>query len=186
MAEDSGTPVDILKLVAAEGDAELRAALARNPSAPLEILSALAADKDVRVRLAVAGQATAAKEILETLCHDYDASVRLLAQCTLEGANFESRLYEEGFICQDGTEARLGELLIVAGVLDQALLENSLEVSRQDQLPLGRVLIKYKRVDSDLVIQALKLQSLVRNKKLTLVSAEERLRRWSKPKKKLR
>jgi hypothetical protein len=93
----------------------------------------------------------------------------------LEAVSFEKQLEEEGFVPHDGPTARLGELLIAAGALSPEALEQSLEATKRDQQPLGRTLVQNNRVESEIIIRALKLQSLVRAGKISVESAEQKL-----------
>lgn len=162
-------------MLSKDSDPEVRASLAANSSVPLEILEQLVNDPDVNVRLSLAEEITLPPYILQKLCEDANPYVRDKAECTLEGVNFENQLKNEGFVHQSGNMARLGELLVDAGALTEEELEESLAVARQEELPLGRVLVKDNKVEAGLVIRALKLQSLVRKGKLTLESAEDKL-----------
>jgi len=177
LAENPSSPEELLVMLSKDSDAEVRASLASNRAVPLETLEALAKDEDVNVRLTLAEESALPPYILQKLCDDSNPYVRDRASETLEGLSFENQLKNEGFVHQSGTTARLGELLLAAGVLDQTTLDSSLEATKTEELPLGRVLVRDNRVDTTIIIRALKLQSLVRRGKITVESATEKLTR---------
>ncbi len=177
LAESPSTPEDILLALAMDSDPTVRAGLAKNRAVPLAMLEQLASDDDVSVRLKLAEESALPPHILRRLCQDLDPQVQVQAQATFEGVTFEKQLKNEGFVRQEGNTARLGELLIVAGVVTEDTITESLGTCELEQLPLGRILVRENRVDSGIIIRALKLQSLVRNGKITLDSAVEKLAR---------
>ncbi len=177
LAENPSTPEDVLFALAMDADPTVRGSLAKNRSVPLAILEQLVIDNDVSVRMKLAEESALPAHILRRLCEDFEPQVQIQAQATLEGVTFEKQLKSEGFVRQEGNTARLGELLIVAGVVSEDTITKSLDTCQVEQLPLGRILVRENRVDSDIVIRALKLQSLVRNGKITLDSAVEKLAR---------
>jgi hypothetical protein len=112
---------------------------------------------------------------LGSLCCDFsgDPAVDAIA--------FEDQLKEDGFVPHAGAIARLGELLLAAGVIDSEILEASLAATKVEQLPLGRFLVKNQHLPPEIVIRALKLQSLVRLGKISVDSANEKLIRAHGP-----
>ena len=177
LAENTSTPEELLILLAYDTDPEVRSRLGGNRSVPLKILEMLCEDKDADVRLSLAEESALPPYLLKKLCEDSNPYVRNRAEATLEGITFEDQLKDEGFIHQPGNTAKLGELLITAKVLNENTLDQSLKVAGVEDIPLGRVLVKTNKVDAEIVVRALKLQSLVRKGKITLASAEEKLRR---------
>lgn len=177
LAENPSTPEDVLFALAMDQDAAVRASLAKNRSVPLAILEQLSSDNDVVVRMKLAEESALPSHILRRLCQDSEPQVQVQAQATLEGVTFENQLKNEGFVRQEGNTARLGELLIVAGVVSEDTISKSLDTCQLEQLPLGRILVRENQVDSGIIIRALKLQSLVRNGKITLDSAVQKLSR---------
>lgn len=101
-------------------------------------------------------------------------------QATLEGLNFEQQLRSDGFVPQPGTIAKLGELLVGAEVIEEQRLKPFLAVAGPEDVALGQVLVCAHAVEPQIIIRALKLQSLVRMKKITLESALGKLKRASK------
>ncbi len=101
----------------------------------------------------------------------------------MDAIAFENQLKSDGFVAYAGPTARLGELLLAAGVIDQAVLEQSLAASQVEEQPLGRVLVQNNLLQPEVVIRALKLQSLVRLGKISVDSANEKLTRAHGPQK---
>ncbi|MFX6036071.1 hypothetical protein ABTE74_22045, partial [Acinetobacter baumannii] len=66
----------------------------------------------------MAGEQNMSLEILGQLALDNHPSVRERARRALEGASLEWELQQSGFKMIPGAHGRLGELLIVAGILD--------------------------------------------------------------------
>ncbi len=93
----------------------------------------------------------------------------------MDAIAFENQLKDDGFIPHEGPTARLGELLLAAGVIEPNLLEASLAATQARQLPLGRILVENNLLQPEIVIRALKLQSLVRTGKISIDSANEKL-----------
>lgn len=175
LAENPSSPEELLFILSKDSDPEVRASLACNRSVPLEILEELAVDDDVNVRLTLAEEIALPPYILLKLCEDSNPYVKDRAEATVEGISFESQLKSEGFVHQAGTAARLGELMVAANILSEEVLDHCLKTAQEQELPLGRVLVKLDLVEAALVIRALKLQSLVRRGKLSVESAEQKL-----------
>lgn len=72
---------------------------------------------------------------------------------------------------------RLGELLIEAGVLTQAQLDNALEIQKARKLKLGTILIQERIVPESQLIQALSRQLSIPWVSLTYIDASENLLR---------
>lgn len=177
LAENPATPEELIVLLAHDSDPEVRASLAGNCSVPLEILEFLCVDENADVRLAMAEDPNTPPYLLHNLCDDTNPYVRDRAEATLEAVSFESQLRNEGFVPQSGSTARLGELLMAAEIVTEAEIEKNLRHSREFEMPLGRALVKNHEVDANVVIRALKLQTLVRKGKITFESAVEKLGR---------
>lgn len=175
LAENPSSPEELLVMLSKDSDPEVRSSVACNKAAPLEILEALASDSDVNVRLSLAEEFALPPYILQKLCEDDNPYVKDRAEATLEAIAFENQLRNEGFVHQAGPTARLGELLVAAAVLTRESLEQALEEAKTEELPLGRILVKNNRIDPEIIIRALKLQSLVRKGKISVESAEQKL-----------
>ncbi len=178
----------------------IRAAVAANINTPVEILSALAADPDRRVRLAVATNLATPTRILEQLASDdemllvcrlkeLDVSVDILvalmqnrnpyvrrqAELTWIGREFERALKESCQGVAAGNSYRLGELLVASKLVLQADIAEALVDCRLYEIPLGRALLQTDAVAADVLVKALRLQTLIRDEQMAFVDAIEDL-----------
>jgi len=177
LAENPACPADLLITLSKDPDPDVRVCLASNPAASPDILHSLVNDENVDVRLSLAEDCALAPYLLKILADDTNPYVKARAESTIECLEFEEQLKKQGFVPQEGTVALLGELLVAAGAVSRDVLMISLSYSKSVDMPLGRVLVKNNQVDAELVIRALKLQTLVRGGKLSLESALEKLKR---------
>ena len=178
----------------------IRAAVAANVYTPVEILSALAADPDRRVRLAVATNLATPTRVLEQLASDdemqlvcrlkeLDVSVDILvalmqnrnpyirrqAELTWNGREFEHALKESCQGVAAGNGYRLGELLVASKLVPEADIAEALVDCRLYEIPLGRALLQTDAVAADVLVKALRLQTLIRDEQMAFVDAIEDL-----------
>lgn len=87
LAENSNTPVEILKVLATDNNAGVRRAVAQNPNTPVETIKTRATDEHWWVRCGVAWNSNTPVETLEVLATDADANVRESAKESLRKMN---------------------------------------------------------------------------------------------------
>lgn len=169
----------------------IRAAVAANRNTPATILSALAADPDRRVRLAVATNLSTPTSVLEklalddalpTLCRlkELDVSVDILvalmqnrnpyvrkqAEVTWIGREFESALKDSCQALVAGNSYRLGELLVESKLVEEPAIAEALVDCRLYAIPLGRALLQTELVTAEVLLNALRLQTLIREEQI--------------------
>jgi len=76
LAINPNTPIETLKVLATDGDWDVRYWVAGNPNTPVEILKVLATDENSSVRCGVAQHPNSPVEILKVLATDEDYNVR--------------------------------------------------------------------------------------------------------------
>lgn len=166
LAENASTPLDIVELLACDANAEVRIAVAENAGLPRQILESLVDDDDVYVRFALAGQYSLPLDLLEKLANDDDNPyVRDHADRTLQGLFLEKALQEARFVAVSGETEKLGDLLVEAGVLTRANVDELLRLAREREIPLGRAIVQSRALSRRVVVAALKAQTLLREGK---------------------
>jgi len=176
LAENPNTAQEILQLLAGDESAEVRAGLAWNPSVSEAVLERLCADEDVNVRLALTDNHCLPRAILMRLSADENPYVQHHAWRALEVAELESLLRVESFTVQHGLNAKLGDLMVAAGLVSAVAMRDYLDTARVRRLPLGHVLIRDGNMSKVGVAKALKLQSAVRHSQLTVDAAVAQLK----------
>ena len=177
LAENMATPEDLLRLLAADKNPEVRASVASNMFTPTDVLEALSEDDDLNVRLTLANEVNLPIHILEKLATDDNPYVIDTAETTLDMLYLEEQLKEISFVCEPGHLAKIGQLFIEAGLIIEEDLEMCLSMSKSQEIPIGQILVKYKHYDPDVVLYALRMQTLVRKGKVSLKEAADKLQK---------
>lgn len=84
VAENPGTPIDVLELLSSDRNVDVRIAVGTNPSTPEHIRYSLAFDEDPNVRLGLAEDVNTPLELIEKLVNDENAYVSCRAHDTRE------------------------------------------------------------------------------------------------------
>lgn len=176
LAENPSTPHEILMLLALDENSEVRAGLAWNTNAHSDVLKRLCLDPDVNVRLALTENHRLQKELLELLANDENPYVQHHARRSLEVVAMEAQLRSESFCSLEGDEAKLGELIVTVGLLDEESMRLFIERARHKCLPLGHVLIRDGGLPKSIVAKALRLQCRVRESRISFEQAVAELR----------
>ena len=176
LAENPCTPQEILMLLATDESTEVRAALAWNVAAQVDVLERLCLDEDVNVRLALTENHKLQKELLELLANDDNPYVQHHAKRSLDVLALEEQLVSESFCAQHGEEARLGELIVAVGLLNEKSMCLFVETAKERNLPLGHVLIRDGDLSRAIVAKALRMQCLVRENRISFDQAVAELR----------
>ncbi len=176
LAKNASTPIDVLCDLKDHADSVVRSNVACNPSTPPHLVRRFAEDPSTDVRFHMAGDPNLSLEILSQLALDDHPSVRERARRTLDGASLEWELQQSGFEMVPGTHGRLGELLVVAGVLEFHQIDDLLHEVKSLGTPLGRALVQSGLASQATVSQALKCQTLIRTGHMTVKAAIEIIR----------
>jgi hypothetical protein len=89
----------------------------------------------------------------------------------------EQALMEQGFYRpQSKAKVKLGELFVLAGLLNEQDIMNALEIGLLNNEPIGQVLVRAGLITRELLDTALKMQEMVDNNTLAPISAAEVLR----------
>ncbi len=179
LAENPTSPIDVLVQLAEDSDPEVRASVGCNKSTPRQIVERLAQDGHDDVRLFMAGDPLLPLKILQQLSADPNPYVRDCAQKTYEGAALERDLVEEGFINCPGAHGRLGELLVLSGLIGQAEVEKHVLSAKEECIPLGRSLVQSRIIDRHIVVYALKHQTLVRLGQMNLETVVKKIKEYT-------
>ncbi len=83
------------------------------------------------MRLAMTENHKLQKELLELLTNDDNPYVQQHAKRALEVVRLEAELQNSSFYHRDGTEARLGELIIAAGILNEKLMHAFVDMAKK-------------------------------------------------------
>ncbi|MFA7337700.1 MAG: hypothetical protein WC028_13010 [Candidatus Obscuribacterales bacterium] len=176
LAENPCTPPEILEMLGTDEATEVRAALAWNIAVHFNVLERLCRDEDVNVRLALTENHNLPEELLVLLANDENPYVQHHAKRSLEVVAFEAQLTSESFCAQVGTEARLGELMVAAGMLNEQSMHAFVELAKEKKLPLGHVLILAGGLPRSIVARALGVQCRVREGSMSFDQAVAELR----------
>jgi len=176
LAENPSTPVSLLRELLNDPHPDVRASIASNSSAPEELLDRLCSDPDIDVRLSLAEETSLPEKYLLRLLEDSNPYVSDFARSSLECREFEHHLRARGYVHEPGLVARLGELLVAAGLLRKARIPGLVELARREKVNLGFLLVREKLLTRDTVVRALKLQSRIRSGKLCFEAAVGELR----------
>lgn len=176
LAENPSTPTEILMLLALDECTEVRAGLAWNTTAHADILKRLCLDPDVNVRLALTENHRLQKELLQLLANDENPYVQHQAKRSLEVVALEAQLTNESFCSLEGDEAKLGELIVTLGLLNEESMRLFIERAKDKGLPLGNVLIRDGGLPKSIVAKALRMQCRVRENRITFEQAIAELR----------
>lgn len=167
LAENVKCPVDILARLSADDRPEVRAAAGTNPAAPLAVIERVARDSNAEVRLVMAAESNLPLDIIRILSNDRDSEVRERAQQTLTGMDLEAKLQESGFQKSPGDAGRLGDLIVMSGILTEDEVREYLSKARETGVPLGRVLAENKALSQALIVQLLNVQAELRRGDIT-------------------
>ncbi len=179
LAENPASPIDVLVRLAKDSDPEVRASVACNKSTPGYLVEWLAIDEHDDVRLFMAGDPHLPLAVLRTLSRDANPYVGDCAQKTYEAAALEKELEEECFRNYPGQQGRLGELLVLSGLIGRTEMENHVRYAKEARLPLGRALVQARIVDRHIVVYALKHQTLVRLGQMNLEAAVNKIKEYA-------
>lgn len=175
LASSRKTPPEVLRLLANDTNSSVKLAAALNPSCPLDILENLSTDSDCSIRLGLANQLDVCDEILSALLTHRNPYLAAQAKLAIDAAEFERKLKEQNIVLVQGTKYKLGELLVGAKKLNADQLAIALKLGREHSLKLGRVLLQTDLVRASALLEALKLQALLRRGEIELSGVYDRI-----------
>jgi hypothetical protein len=164
LASNPETPQDVIRQLAKDENSSVQLAAALNPSCPVDVLESLSRDPDWNVRLALANQLDVCEDILLALVDHKNPYLAAQSRYALAALEFEKKLKELAPVLAPGADYKLGELLVASKQISQDDLSSAIEAGRTFQLRLGRVLLQAGVVRSAVIIEALRLQSSLREK----------------------
>ncbi len=179
LAENEASPPDVLRELSKVGDPEVRAGVANNSSTTHNTLKSLAIDTHDDVRFAMACNPHLPLEILHSLSEDCNPYVSDRAHKTVDILALELDLEKQNFRILPGSHARLGDLLVASGTIDNKEIEIVVESAKKANIPLGRALVESGRLDRSIIVHALKQQTLVRLGQISLDMAIKSVREYS-------
>jgi hypothetical protein len=112
-------------------------------------------------------------EILRNFSEDHNPYVCDRAHKTIDGLALELDLEEQGFVSLPGNYARLGDLLVASGIIDNKEIEFAVSFAKSAKIPLGRALVQAGRINRSIIVHALKQQTLVRLGQISIEMAIE-------------
>lgn len=179
MTQQTASLVQIGQLLTKSGllsDEELAEALIRAKERGLPIgtvLLTMGRLRQTELRAAVEAQSLVNDGMVTS-----DLAVNALVKSAKDGSSFDEALKSLGWQSRPaGVTNKLGELLVDAGILDEAQLSDCLATSRETGMPLGRVLLFKRSISDDLLVAALRAQRLVREGVIARADAIEVLRK---------
>ena len=173
LAENEACPPDLLRKLSKDNHPEVRASVANNPSTTCNTLKSLSIDTHDDVRFAMASNPHLPLEILRNFRHDHNPYISDRTHKTIDSLALESDLEEQGFVSLPGIHARLGELLVASGIIDEKEINSAIKYAKSAKIPLGRALVQSGRINRSIIVHALKQQTLVRLGQISIEKALE-------------
>lgn len=173
LASNRETPPEVLRLLAHDTNSSVKLAAALNPSCPLDILENLSVDADWSIRLGLVNQLDVCDEILTALLTHRNPYLAAQSKHAIVAKTFERNLKEQEICFVQGAKYKLGELLVGAKKLSPDHLTSALKFARDHHLRLGRVLLQTELIQAPMLIEALRLQALLRREKIEFAGVYE-------------
>jgi len=173
LASSRETPPNVLRLLANDSNSSVKLAAALNPSCPLDILESLSVDTDWSIRLGLASQLDVCDEILSALLTHRNPYLAAQSKHAIAAAAFERKVKEQKIVFVQGSKYKLGELLLGAKQLRDDHLASALKLGRDHYLRLGRVLLQTDLVRAPMLLEALRLQALLRTEQIEFAGVYE-------------
>ncbi len=165
------TPPHVLQLLVTDPDPAVKLAVALNPGCPLHVLQNLARSSDWNIRVGLASQLDVCEDILLALLQHKNPYLSAQARHALSAAAFERKVSELEIVSTTGTDYKLGELLVQAKHISEDRVTDARSLAQAHRLRLGRVLLQTGAVKASVLIEALRLQSLLRRQLIGLAEA---------------
>jgi hypothetical protein len=175
LASNPTTPPEVLRLLVNDPNDSVKLAAALNPECPLDVLRSLSEASDWNIRIGLANQLDICDDILSALLTHRNPYLAAQSRYALSAAAFERKVKELEIVCVPGTKYKLGELLIAAKQISPDHLASALTLGQTHHLRLGRVLLQTGMVKASVLIEALRLQSLLRKESIDLADATKLL-----------
>jgi len=186
LAENEASPPDLLRKLSKDSDPEVRASVANNPSTTHNTLKSLSIDTHDDVRFSMASNPHVPLGILRNFSQDHNPYVSDRAQKTIDGLALELDLEQQGFVSLPGNHARLGDLLVVSGLISEKEIDVAVVLALNARIPLGRALVQAGRINRSVIVHALKQQTLVRLGQISFEMAVESISDYNRRRQNLR
>lgn len=173
LAASDTTPAEVLRSLAVDTDGSVRLAAALNRKCPSDVLQRLSVDTDWLLRLGLATQLDVCEDILLALARHKNPYVAAQSCHALNAQALERKLKGLSISCQPGSTHKLGELFVAAKKVNAEHLSAALALSKSHGLRLGRVLLQVGIVSSEAIVEALRLQNLLRRNEIEIADAME-------------
>ena len=109
-----------------------------------------------------------------------DQAIQGLKSVKRRRVTIEVSLMDHGFYRPPVRQSvKLGELLVLSGLVNEGDLMNALELGLMKEQPIGQVLVESGYITKDILSSALKLQEMVTNGTLNALQASEAIRQVS-------
>jgi hypothetical protein len=119
----------------------------------------------------LASQLDVCEDILLALATHKNPFLAAQSRHALNALALERKLKELNVTCQLGSTHKLGELLVGAKKVNTDQLSLALALCRSHGLRLGRVVLQVGIVSSAAIVEALRLQALLRRNEIALADA---------------
>lgn len=157
---------------------DVRCSLATNPNISRIALEELIQDPSLTVRFWLSGIMNLGPDLLLKLMNDENAYVAERARATYETVLLEQELRELEINTPDEFESpKLGELLVMADLLDEVTRDKLLQESKRKNVPLGQIIVTRRCLPRALVLESLRVQKWLRGGTCDLIYAIEHLTR---------
>ena len=113
----------------------------------------------------------------------YGAAVNALKTEGHRELSIEDNAKQHGLVKEKRSRVRLGELLMLAGLLTENDLLNVVEVGLTKAAPLGQVVVDMGIVSKEVLTKALELQTQIENNQTDVREAAETLQKMAEPEK---
>ncbi len=166
LAANPKCPTTVLNDLAKDSNPEVRSAVGLNSATDFTLLDQLVADSSETVRFYLAGNAKLGDKRLRILMNDSNPYVAERALTTVETSLLEEYLT---MLNLPATESRplLGQLLVQANLLSDSDLKYALVEAKNVGIPLGNMLLAKRMASRYVLAEALLIQNLVGQKKLS-------------------
>ncbi len=106
-----------------------------------------------------------------------DQAIQGLKSARRRRVTIEVSLMDHGFYRPPQRQSvKLGELLVLSGLVNEGDLMNALELGLTKEMPIGQVLVESGYISKDILLASLKLQEMVTNGTLNALQASEAIR----------
>jgi len=169
----------VLHALANDPNVEVRAAVGQNLCADAELIDKLIEDESIAVRFQLAGNPNIGNRRLEQLMNDTNPYIAERAWATFETKLLEAQLTKFN-LPELESKPLLGQLLLKAGLISQENLDAALQEAKNLGLLLGNLLLMRRLSSRYVLVEALLVQHLIGQKRLSFDEGVYFVKRESK------